>query len=433
MASGSHLTQFNGTGLQTISMPDTSLSFFQDLSLANSVGGIDVQTLLQVRGNLDVVAGTTVNAPNTGPFFPGFNVLNNVTFQGGTSVSASRLFVGGALNATGTYDVFQTIFTGSGQTAPSGLAYQQLWTYGTVTMAPGPLAVTDLVVSLPASSLTLSGPTSVSGNISLGNLGGGNLKLNGQQVIVAGALTVDQAATLTMQLPTDSLVVGGDASFKGASEVGLLTDGFLQIGGNFDQASTNSPTSFAASGRHLTLLGAATARSVNFASPGSGAAGSHFNALNLSDATGGLTMNSDVVVDSALVDTASASLLNANGKKFTAKQFQVTGLVVDNGQMVLNEQGTARAQQFDNVTFQNNTTSTMLDVTAVGAALAPRTIQFNNTTVPFGGTNLYVQLTSSNGLGVTVVMNGSNNPTGGPSRSNPPFGTTVGGARILWQ
>ncbi len=55
-----------------------------------------------------------------------------------------------------------------------------------------------------------------------------------------------------------------------------------------------------------------------------------------------------------------------------------------------------------------------------------RTVTFNSPTFSLNGSNLYVSLTSSNGLGVTVVMNGSNNPTGGPSRSNPALRSTVG-------
>jgi hypothetical protein len=30
-------------------------------------------------------------------------------------------------------------------------------------------------------------------------------------------------------------------------------------------------------------------------------------------------------------------------------------------------------------------------------------------------------------------MQSANDPTGGPSKSNPPFGNTVNGARIVWQ
>jgi hypothetical protein len=148
-------------------------------------------------------------------------------------------------------------------------------------------------------------------------------------------------------------------------------------------------------------------------------------------------MNSDVQADGALIvgATGTPPLLTGNGHKFTAWQWLVQGMTIDNAAMVLDEgtPGTTSTEQFDNVVLQNNTTSTMLDMTLGGSALATRVVQFNNLTVPLGGTNLYAKLTSWNGLGVTLKIVGSNNPTGGPSRSNPPFGQTAGGATILWQ
>ena len=50
-----------------------------------------------------------------------------------------------------------------------------------------------------------------------------------------------------------------------------------------------------------------------------------------------------------------------------------------------------------------------------------------------GAGGLYAKAVSSNGFGLNLVINGSNDPTGGPSRSNPPFGQTVAGATIIWQ
>jgi hypothetical protein len=117
----------------------------------------------------------------------------------------------------------------------------------------------------------------------------------------------------------------------------------------------------------------------------------------------------------------------------------VQGMVVDNAPMILNEKGTALPQTFNNVSFTGfpttATTVSLMDMTAVGSALAVRSVTFNNLTVQtsLGSGGLYAKLVSSNSLGVTLTINGSNDPTGGPSRSDPPFGTTVNGARILWQ
>jgi hypothetical protein len=111
-----------------------------------------------------------------------------------------------------------------------------------------------------------------------------------------------------------------------------------------------------------------------------------------------------------------------------------TSLVLDNAPLIVNEQGTIRTQQFDRALFQGFAASaTLMDMTMVGTALTPRAVGFQAPFVQTSVTNLYAKLVSSNGLGITVTISGSNDPTGGPSKSNPPFGTTVNGARIVWQ
>jgi hypothetical protein len=71
----------------------------------------------------------------------------------------------------------------------------------------------------------------------------------------------------------------------------------------------------------------------------------------------------------------------------------------------------------------------------VGTTVTPRPITFTAPTVQtsLGTGGLYARLVSSNTQFVTVTISGSNDPTGGPSRSNPSFGSTVNGARIVWQ
>ncbi len=168
----------------------------------------------------------------------------------------------------------------------------------------------------------------------------------------------------------------------------------------------------------------------------SGAPTGRFKILDVSGAVAGISLLGTAThVDSLFISTPASGtpVILGGGDSLFARQVQVTRLTVDQVPISIDELGVILPQQFDNVTFQNDTTSTLLDLKLVGAALAPRTVTFNSSTFSFNGSNLYVQLVSSNGLGVTVVINGSNNPTGGPSRSNPPFGNTVAGARILWQ
>jgi hypothetical protein len=292
----------------------------------------------------------------------------------------------------------------------------------------------DLEVAA-AGGLFLQTSAQVNGSVVV-SAGALNLGFAGTMGVV-GSFSTTGSGTLGITNTADTLQVTGAAIFGGGSTFGLLSNGVLKVGGSFTQTSANSTTSFAPDPTFVTILGAAAVRVVNFQSPGVNGSGSHFGALDMTAASGGLTMNSDVQADGALIvgTTGTPPLLTGNGHKFTAWQWNVAGMTIDNAAMVLDEAtpGTTSLQKFDNVVLQNNTATTMLDMTLIGSALSTRTVQFNNTTVPAGGANLYAKLVSSNGLGVTVKIVGSNNPTGGPSRSSPPFGTTVNGATIVWQ
>jgi hypothetical protein len=81
-------------------------------------------------------------------------------------------------------------------------------------------------------------------------------------------------------------------------------------------------------------------------------------------------------------------------------------------------------QQFNGVSFQGfpttTTSETLITVTAAGASLAPRSMTFNGTQFQqdFGNfTGVYVRVASSNLMGLNLIMAGSNDPTGGFSRS----------------
>lgn len=117
----------------------------------------------------------------------------------------------------------------------------------------------------------------------------------------------------------------------------------------------------------------------------------------------------------------------------------VARLTLDHTQLVVNEQGTGHTQQWDNMTFQNFPTTAnseiLFHVTAIGGAATPRNITVNTTTLQttLGSGGTYVKAVSSNGFGLNLIMNNSNDTAGGPARSNPPNQTTVAGATVLWQ
>jgi len=99
-------------------------------------------------------------------------------------------------------------------------------------------------------------------------------------------------------------------------------------------------------------------------------------------------------------------------------------LTVDNTTIVVDENGRGQAQQFDNVTFQNFpiTGVSMLQFIGPGGAAAPRHLTFNNVSfqsLPVGAGNLYVTLISSNGFGLNLTMQGSNQAGKGAETALP--------------
>src|SRR5690606_21725401 len=162
-------------------------------------------------------------------------------------------------------------------------------------------------------------------------------------------------------------------TFSGGSTLGLLTAGSITIGGNFTQTATTSTTSYAPSGTHATFLGTSTASTASFGSPGAGAAGSHFQVLDLSNATGGVTLTVNSIADSVTAFNPSA-LLVGGGNSLTMRRAQISGLTVNNAPLILDEQGTFSAENLSNITFQGfgPTGAQVLTISGPGGTLAAR-------------------------------------------------------------
>ena len=116
--------------------------------------------------------------------------------------------------------------------------------------------------------------------------------------------------------------------------------------------------------------------SVNFGTPGAGAAGSHFSALDVSN-TGTVSLATDVNVDGQFISTPSATppTLGTTGAthRLTAAGVSVTGLAVNQATIAI---GAGAIVGFNNVQFSNSpTTAAQLTVNHPGAA-TPFT--FNN-------------------------------------------------------
>jgi hypothetical protein len=419
--SGGGVLSLTGTGQTVIgSLGTVSVATGASYSLAGPASAdvsMDVAGSLALNGFPFTVNGdfSTAGAGTLTMTNPADQLIvgGNATFTGGSTnglLTDGIMFVNGNFSQTGASSFSAT---GSHRVILNGATLQN------VSVPNGQFA--NLDANSPGGMIAQS-DLFLTGSLSSP---AGPMNLNGHRVIVGGSFQTSGTGTLIMQNPNgfDSLFVTGSVSFAGGSTAGLLTNGVLRAGGSFQQLSTFSTQSFAPSGLHRTELG--VGGSIAFQSPGAGAAGSHFASLDVTAASGGAAFLSDAFVDSVLIASvgAVAPKISGSGNLLTAKQWQIQGLQVDHVQMVLNEGTTGLAQTFNGVSFQGfpttTNTETLITVTAAGGALAPRTLTFNTTTLQttLGAGGFYVKVASSNGLGLNLIMAGSNDPTGGISRS----------------
>jgi hypothetical protein len=270
--------------------------------------------------------------------------------------------------------------------------------------------------------------------------GSGILRMgsSGATFNVLGNLRTVGNGRLAMTDPSSAVTVSGNATFAGGSTDGLLTAGTLSVGGNFTQIA-NSVTSYAPSGTHKTVLGSAAARTVSIGSPGAGAGGSHFQVLDVTPATGGLSLDVNMQADS-LISTSTAAKITSPGVNLTARRAQVSGLILDNTHFILDEQGTFSAENFSNVTFTGfaGIADVLLTVSGPGSGAAARpavtTANITFQTLPVGQANFYVDLTSTNALPFGMTMTGSNQ--GATAGGNGPALTRLtpltGVATVSW-
>jgi hypothetical protein len=323
---------------------------------------------------------------------------------------------------TKTDAVTQVVWPGAGVvwTGFSDNNWNNLVNWHTFTV---PSATDSVIIPNTTNQPTLTGAVTLVGAV---NVVGGALNLGGLRLDVARSFATTGTGAVIMQGFGDTLTVGGDALFAGGSTSGLLTNGWLRVSGNFTQTNAGgSATSFAPSGLHKTTLGSGAALTVSFGTPGSGAGGSHFQSLEVTPATGGLAFSGNTFVDSVLVAAvgAGAPKVSGTGNSLTARQWSIQSLTVDNLQMVLNEGTTALPHTFNGVLFQGFPTATtsaiLIDVSAAGLVSGGRFIDFNGTQLQttLGPGGLYVRAASSNAIGYTLRMIGSNDPTGGFTRS----------------
>lgn len=154
-----------------------------------------------------------------------------------------------------------------------------------------------------------------------------------ETVTVDGNFSTMGGGRLMMMEPSGVLAVVNGATFSGGSTAGLLTDGRINIGGNFSQLGAES--SFSASGAHVTRFVGSQVQQAAFGAPGTGAGLSHFGNVELAQQEGGVyvLLNSPAYAEGQLRtdDLASARQLRKGsfGIPEQAALFQSRGADVD--------------------------------------------------------------------------------------------------------
>jgi hypothetical protein len=127
----------------------------------------------------------------------------------------------------------------------------------TPALTPLTGAVTFNSATTLAANLTVNGPVNVNSASGVLTLAGHTLKVNGNFVTGGGA-------TVVMTGALDSLFISGNTTFGGGAETGLLTNGFLDVKGNF---AGGNGTQFNATGSHTTQFSGNAAQSIGWATP----------------------------------------------------------------------------------------------------------------------------------------------------------------------
>ena len=298
---------------------------------------------------------------------------------------------------------------------------------GTVTLAGSGWTVTGFVES----DLVVSGVYTVLTSLSVVNnldlIGTGSLDLGlGGDVVVGGNLTTSASATITMK-DGGALSVTGNANFGGGSEAGRLTNGTLQLVGDFNQ--TGDPESFAADSAFFTQFVSANPQTITFAKPGFGAGTSHFGALQVVNNAAGVTLGSVVFATGqfwGLGGGGTLAKILGNGHTLTAKGLFCDSLLIDNMPLVVDSSVT-QPLLFDHVTFQNFSSGAIqLGITRINGAATFTGLQFLGTP-PTTGWHLEVNdpVVGNGAFTVTLV---TPTPTkAGGARFNP-----TGEAVIIW-
>ncbi len=291
-AAGTHRTVLAGAALQTISLngagPAAVNSHFRDVEV-NNPAGVAFAANGHVSGNLTVTSG---------------NVTGNVTVTLGGNLTD-------ALNTR--WQINNTVFSGTNPVIPDSVPSNVVFS-GAATLAK------NLKVTGPG-TLTVNGASA-------------KLTINGHTVRSVGAFTVTGGGRLKMINATDTLDMGGDASFAGGGMGDtLLTAGVVIARGA--AWSNNSFDNFNASGTHKVVFAGTAAQTITMNGPGAAAVNSHFRDVEVNNpagvafaanghVTGNLTVTSGTVTGAVAV-TLGGNLVDALNTRWQVLSTTFTG------------------------------------------------------------------------------------------------------------
>jgi hypothetical protein len=312
--------------------------------------------------------------------------------------------------------------TASGNVDATGLVLGP----GTVALNGSGTTVRGFLPSILVNgSVTVVSQVAADGNLSV--LGSGSLDLGAStSVSVTGGFSTSGTATIQMTAGA-LLFVDGDVTFGGGSESGKLTNGTIEVLGNFTQSG--DPESFATSGFLLVAFFGTGTQTVQFANPGTGAGSSQFTDFYVYNIGGGVSLASDVFALGNFSTSAGQAAMNrifGNGNTLTTKGLFVDSLVIDNMPLVVDSSATQFIGFFDNVVFQNfPATAIQMDVTRTLGTVTFNNLQFLGTP-PNPGFHLRANDPVAGNGRFTITMV---NPT--PIGSGARF-TFTGEAQIIW-
>ena len=350
VATGSHSTALTSDGptAGTVSFanPDSLTgSHFNQLTIQSETSGgagfvRTLNTPVIVLGNATLdPQGPDVPAQLTGS---GELIVNgSIGFGSGSSnISPAAIRVGGALNLTANvaYGVGVTEFFGTGAQ--------------TIPMRDDYFAV---IVSGDSVNFDGVGTATIGGDLFI--TGTGLLDVDSATVTVLGSLFTQDQGRLRMDVTGfGGMDVAYNASFAGGSTSGTLTDGTLNVGGDFTQTTGFSAQSFAPGPNHVTVFDGTAAQTVIFESPTLNE--SRFGDLRIDNTSaGGFVLNTPVLVrDDFLTPAAPANpaTVFGNGNTITTYSIDIDNVIFDNAPLdVLYDSDYATYSEANNITLVN--------------------------------------------------------------------------------